>query len=329
VVFEPRDSWSLRNLLQEHGQEPLREFEAIYPGLSSTRYDLGELNLREAIDGADAVLVHEWNDHRLVHALGQLRKSGSPSRLYFHDTHHRLVTSPQEMNALDLSGYDGVLAYGRVLQTLYLRERRVRQAWVWHEAADRRVFTPGGRGQVQGDLVWVGNWGDEERTEELHEFLIGPVKALGLNARVYGVRYPKEALSALAGAGIEYGGWLPNFRVPQVFAQFKVTVHVPRRPYVRALPGIPTIRVFEALACGIPLVCSPWDDAEHLFTPGVEYLAVRNGKEMKRALSLVLENESQARALAARGLAAIDARHTCAHRVDELLSIIADTPQSL
>ena len=56
--------------------------------------------------------------------------------------------------------------------------------------------------------------------------------------------------------------------MPEVFARFRVTVHVPRRPYVEALPGIPTIRVFEALACGIPLVCAPWDDAEGLFTPG-------------------------------------------------------------
>ena len=39
-----------------------------------------------------------------------------------------------------------------------------------------------------------------------------------------------------------------------MFARYRVTVHVPRRPYVAALPGIPTIRPFEALACGIPLV---------------------------------------------------------------------------
>lgn len=52
------------------------------------------------------------------------------------------------------------------------------------------------------------------------------------------------------------------------FAQFKVTIHVPRRPYTQALPGIPTIRLFEALACGIPLIGAPWDDVEGLFTPG-------------------------------------------------------------
>jgi spore maturation protein CgeB len=114
---------------------------------------------------------------------------------------------------------------------------------------------------------------------------------------------------------------LPNFEAPAVFAKFKVTVHVPRRPYVQTLRGIPTIRPFEALACGIPLICSPWNDAENLFTPGKDYLCVANGREMKDALRAVLENPSLAQALTEHGLATIRARHTCAHRVDELLKI--------
>ena len=54
----------------------------------------------------------------------------------------------------------------------------------------------------EGDLVWVGNWGDEERTAELHEFLLEPVRALGLRARVHGVRYPEAGLAALRQAGV-------------------------------------------------------------------------------------------------------------------------------
>ena len=94
--------------------------------------------------------------------------------------------------------------------------------------------------EKEGDLVWIGNWGDEERSAELYEFLLEPVKALGLKARVYGVRYPAEALAALSAACIEYGGWLPNFQVPATYARFRFTVHIPRRPYVKALPGVPT-----------------------------------------------------------------------------------------
>jgi spore maturation protein CgeB len=225
------------------------------------------------------------------------------------------------MRACDFSHFDGVLAYGEVLRRLYLAERLVTRAWTWHEAADTRRFRPMKNGRPAGDLVWIGNWGDDERTEELNEFLIKPVKTLGLKARVYGVRYPEHARTALAEAGIEYGDWLANFEVPEVFAQFKLTVHIPRRPYVKILPGIPTIRPFEALACGIPLVCSPWRDAEHLFTAGKDYLVARDGAQMTRHLQTLLRDEARRRRLAERGLATIRERHTCAHRIDELMAI--------
>ena len=114
------------------------------------------------------------------------------------------------------------------------------------------------------------------------------MKALGLKARVYGVRYPAKALDELAAAGIEYGGWLANYRVPEVFARYRVTVHIPRRPYARALPGIPTIRPFEAMACGIPLISAPWDDSERLFRPGRDFLFARDGGEMIANLRAVL-----------------------------------------
>src|SRR5690606_33948341 len=127
------------------------------------------------------------------------------------------------------------------------------RAWTWHEAADTRHFKPLAGVPPQGDLVWVGNWGDEERSRELREFLVEPVAAMQLYAAVHGVRYPRAALQALAAAGIDSGGWQRIHRVPEVCAGYRATVHVPRRPYVRALPGVPTIRVFEALACGIPL----------------------------------------------------------------------------
>ncbi|MEW5860180.1 MAG: glycosyltransferase [Cyanobacteriota bacterium] len=188
-----------------------------------------------------------------------------------------------------------------------------------------------GERSKSGDLVWIGNWGDEERTAELHEFLIEPVKELGIKARVHGVRYPENAIASLKSAGIEYAGWLPNFEAPQVFSHFKVTVHVPRRYYVQSLPGIPTIRVFEALACGIPLVSAPWEDVEGLFTPGKDFLIASNGDQMKRHLSNLLQDEDMAQELAHHGRQTILQKHTCTHRVDELLEIYAEleTPETL
>jgi spore maturation protein CgeB len=230
------------------------------------------------------------------------------------------VTQPDTIAKLDLSGYDGVLAYGSSLQEIYLKNGWVRRAWVWHEAADTRVFRPVADTQKEYDLAWVGNWGDDERTSELCEFLIKPVRDLRLKAIVYGVRFPAFALKTLAEAGINYGGWLPNFRVPQVFGRAKVTVHIPRKPYMSALPGIPTIRPFEALACGIPLVSAPWRDSEMLFRAGEDLLFAENGAEMTSSLQALLTRPSLARTIAGNGLQTIRRNHTCGRRVDELLN---------
>lgn len=327
AVYEPADAWSMANLLADHGATAVTRFHRAYPELHSIRYDPATLDLDTVLQEADLLLVHEWNDHDLVRRIGEHRARGGRYRLLFHDTHHRSVTEPDEMAGYALDAFDGVLAFGRVIRDLYLRQGWARRAWVWHEAADTVRFHPLPRNAVDGDLVWIGNWGDDERTADLHEFLIEPVRALGLRATVYGVRYPAEARAALADAGIQYGGWLPNHEVPEVFARHRLTVHVPRRPYARALPGIPTIRVFEALACGIPLISAPWDDAEGLFTPGEDFLVARSGTEMQEQIRRVLSDPALAAHLAERGLCTVRERHTCAHRVDELLAIYRELTQ--
>jgi len=319
-VYEPRDAWSAQNLVAEAGEPALGDYRVAYPHLQSVRYDPRRLDLDRALDHADLVLVHEWNPHDLVRRIGARRASGGRFTLLFHDTHHRSVSEPHAMAAYDLQYFDGVLAFGEVIRARYEAQGWARRAWRWHEAADTRVFRPLWSAPT-GDLVWIGNWGDDERSEELRQYLIGPIADLRLRARVHGVRYPALARAELTAAGIDYAGWLPNYRAPGVFAEFRVTVHVPRRPYVERLPGIPTIRVFEALACGIPLVSCWWDDCEGLFTPGSDFLMVRTPAEMRRALRDVLCDCDRATALADHGRRTVLARHTCAHRVDELLSI--------
>jgi spore maturation protein CgeB len=78
------------------------------------------------------------------------------------------------------------------------------------------------------------------------------------------------------------------------------------------------------MACGIPLICSPWDDCEGLFTPGEDYLVAHDGDEMAQRLEAVLGDPGLAAALSRHGLQTILARHTCAHRVDELLAVAAE-----
>jgi len=320
-LYEPEDNWSLQNLTREHGHGPIRRFREWFPHLQSTFYREDRIDLDRVLHAADLVIVHEWNSHRLVADIGSHHRRNPHYTLLFHDTHHRCVSDAAGMARYDLSNYDGALVFGRVIRNTYLAQGWTRNAWVWHEAADTRLFRPAAHRRKRVDLVWIGNWGDEERTEELMEFLVEPVQRLGLKAEVYGVRYPESARRRLDAAGIAYKGWLPNFQAPQVFAEARLTIHVPRRPYTAQLPGIPTIRPFEAMACGIPLISGPWQDCEGLFRPGRDYLVAHDAGEMTRSIERVLTSSEQAHSLIRHGLDSIRSRHTCAHRVDQLLRI--------
>lgn len=324
TAYEPRNAWSLQNLLADHGIGPVVEVARAYPRIGVRSYDpvafaRGE-GLDEAVTGADAVLVHEWNDPAVANQVPEAARRAGAAVL-FHDTHHRPWSDPRSTARFALDRFDGVIAFGEMLRRIYELTFGVRRTWSLHEAADHHHFHPLDRPKTQ-DVAWIGNWGDGERTEELRAFWLAPARRnRGLRWIAHGVRYPPEARAELAEAGVEFHGWVPSLGVPEVFARSRVTLHVPRRAYVDALAGIPTIRVFEALACGIPLVCAPWRDAEGLFRLG-DYLVAETPAEMETALVRLARNEDAAHRQAERGRQTILARHTCEHRARELLDIV-------
>ena len=321
AAYEPAHAWSRENLLRDAGPEAAEGWRDAYPELTAHAYG-PDADPAGLVRDADLVLVHEWTELATVARLGAARRAGARFKLLFHDTHHRAVSDPPAMRAYDLDGYDAVLAFGETLADIYRGWGWDGRVFVWHEAADTSLFRPPAQETERAGAVWVGNWGDGERTAELEEFLLTPTHALGLPLTIYGVRYPDDARALLDRYGVDYRGWLPNHRAPDIFAQHLLTIHVPRRFYATQLPGIPTIRVFEALACGIPLVSAPWNDREHLFAPGADYLVARDGDQMRRHLDVLVHSPELRDRLAAQGLSTIQARHSCAHRVDELLRIV-------
>ncbi|WP_332304424.1 CgeB family protein [Rhizobium sp. GR12] len=320
-ALEPAGSWSRENLMADQGDTAVNTFHETFPELRSVIYG-DDFHHEAAVDDADVVIVHEWTDPAMVARLGNVRRAGATFTLLFHDTHHRAVSAGSDIAGLELADYDGVLVFGETLRERYRATGWGRSVFVWHEAADDSLFKPMPSVTKTGDLIWIGNWGDDERSSEIREFLIRPAEELRVRTTVRGVRYPAEALEALMRGGIDYQGWIANAEVPLAFAQNRVTVHIPRRPYVEHLPGIPTIRVFEALACGIPLISAPWNDCEGLFRTGEDYISVKSGAEMKRQLRNVLADRDLADNLVRSGLETIRARHTCRHRVDELLDVL-------
>ncbi len=324
--YEQLGSWSLSNLVKEEGDRAIRaidDFRRAYPELKVHFYksDQSFADFAEdALRGADVVVVHEWNDPLVVNTVLALKK-----RLGFvallHDTHHRAYTRARDMLRLRLDLFDGVLAFGEAIRRIYAEGFGIPRTWTFHEAADPDAFFPRELEKTI-DVLWIGNWGDEERSQELEEFLVAPAAALP-DCRIvaHGVRYPPHALDKLAKAGIDYRGYLPNLSAPEAYGRSCLSLHVPRRQYANGLSGIPTIRVFEALACGAPLLCSPWSDSEGLFRSGQDYVVVRDGRAMQAELERLLRDDVARRQISANGLQTIHARHTCHHRARQLISI--------
>ena len=91
VALEPEGSWSLANLLADHGLQALEAFRQSYPRLAPRFYPPAA-DLAALVEGADLVIAHEWNETALVARLGRMRAAGAPWLLLFHDTHHRAVS---------------------------------------------------------------------------------------------------------------------------------------------------------------------------------------------------------------------------------------------
>ncbi len=337
--YEAEDSWSFVNLLQEgeKGKESVQQFTAAFPDLHLRIYsesDFPEFAERELHD-ADVVVVHEWNSPAVVNAILAL-KSKLDFYALFHDTHHRAYTNPKQISQFQIDQFDGVLAFGEAIQIdqfdgvlafaeairqIYKTMFAARRSWTFHEAADTAHFYPKLSGYWT-DVNWIGNWGDGERTRELEEFLIAPLSTLKQTRKaVYGVRYPPEGVAQLEQAGINYCGYLPNLSAEDIYAQCLLTLHIPRRCYSNGLSGVPTVRMFEALACGIPLVCSPWIDSEGLFRSNQDYICVRDGRSMQGEIVRLLKDESARKQLASQGFETIQRRHTCAHRAQQFVEI--------
>jgi spore maturation protein CgeB len=99
----------------------------------------------------------------------------------------------------------------------------------------------------------------------------------------------------------------------RVYNRQRFTLNVPRR--TRLTEGrAPNIGIFEAAACGTPIVSEPWPGLEELLVPGVEVLVVRTAADVTRIIRELPEEHRLRVANAAR--ARILAEHTSQHRAE-------------
>ena len=103
------------------------------------------------------------------------------------------------------------------------------------------------------------------------------------------------------------------------YASSRITLNVTRRDMAR-LGWCPSGRLFEAAACGAPILSDAWEGLDHFFAPGDEILTARSTEEALAALDLT---DAELAAVARAGRERTLAAHTSDHRAGELLDHLA------
>ena len=103
---------------------------------------------------------------------------------------------------------------------------------------------------------------------------------------------------------------------PAFFCSSRLTLNLTRAD-MREMGYCPSGRLFEAAACGVPMITDYWEGLEEFFTPGEEVFVVENSEDVVRVMTLP-DEELQCVAQAAQRR--VLAQHTAQHRARELLN---------
>ncbi|MGQ0535515.1 MAG: CgeB family protein, partial [Methanobacteriota archaeon] len=163
-------------------------------------------------------------------------------------------------------------------------------------------------GAREYDLGYLGAYG-ADRQPVLDDLVAGPARALP--ERRFVVAGPHYPASIRWPSNVRRVGSVPPGDLPSYYASLRYALVV-ARPEMAEAGHSPSARLFEAAACGTPVMSSPWPGVEEVFDVGTEVLVARDAHELVSILRDVPEEE-RAR-LGERARARVLSEHTGAHR---------------
>lgn len=185
-----------------------------------------------------------------------------------------------------------------------------RRAVAFHCVADPAVLAPLG-GPLRFDLGYLGTY-SEDRQPAVEELLLAPARACPERSfAVAGPQYPDDV--AWPG-NVERFDNIPPSGHARFYSEQRFTLNVTRRDMLEA-GWSPSVRLFEAAACAVPVISDWWEGLDTFFEPGREILIAETAADVERHLSL---GEESRRALGRRARARVLAAHTAKRRAEEL-----------
>lgn len=213
-------------------------------------------------------------------------------------------------------GFDLVLSYsgGPSLES-YRARLGARRVAALYGHVDPDVHRPAAAlAHYQCDLSYIGTY-SEDRQDKLEQLLVAVARSCPERRfLIAGAQYPPDFPWA---PNIYFVRHLPPSEHAAFFCSSRLTLNVTRRPMAE-MGWCPSGRLFEAAACGAPLISDNWDGLDTFFRPGEEIVVAETTDDAVAALEL---GDTRLRAIAHRARERVLDEHSSAKRAADMLAL--------
>lgn len=185
-------------------------------------------------------------------------------------------------------------------------------------SVDPDLYQPDDAVERDLDLGYLGTW-SADRQPTVDRFLIEPARALP--QRRFAVAGPQYPADIDWPANVERTDHLPPAEHARFYNRQRFTLNVTRADMIAA-GYAPSVRLFEAAACGTPVISDRWAGLGELLEEGKEILIADSPTDVRRWLTETSESDRAAIGAAARRRVLTE--HTADRRADELIRHLQD-----
>ena len=256
----------------------------------------------QTADHADDPAGRAADVHVVVRGLHAVRRTPGQRHVLW------VINHPESIDGVELDAADLVLVASPLFAE-HLRTRTTTPVEVLLQATDHRRFSPRPVDPAFQHPVTV-----VAKTRDVLRPVVADALRAGLRPAIYG-----EGWRQLVDPALVVADDVDNDRLPVVYSSAGVVLN----DHWRTMQawGFVSNRLYDVIACGTPVISDPVPGMDELFDGAV--LEYRSADELRELVEQVLKDPARARERAARGRAAVLARHTFDHRADELLEMVA------
>lgn len=287
---------------------------------------VGELKRKHLVDvqQADAVIVGSYVPHGVEIGKWVIKEARGMTAFYDIDTPVTLAKMRRNdfeyLHPELIPQYDLYLSFtgGPVLEILE-KDFHSPKALPLYCSVDPTLYLPQ-ETELKWDLGYLGTYSKDRQPPLSHLMVEAAEQWPPGKFVVAGPSYPSEIQWPKNLSRIPH---IPPARHATFYNQQRFTMNITRADMI-ALGYAPSVRLFEAAACGTPIISDYWEGLDTFFEIGSEILISRSPEE---TLTFLRElDEGERRSIGEKARKKILSKHTAAHRAKELETYLTGIP---